>query len=931
MADRKISAFSGIAAVDMADADLIPVVDVSAGTTAAGNKRATVSDLRSKMQGGLPGQIAAKADQSALTAEVGRATGAEAALSTALGNEATARASGDTASRARANHTGTQAIATVSGLQMALDGEATARANGDTASRARANHTGTQAIATVSDLQPALDGKASNDSVTSSALITLTNPGGTGDAATFEMPPGWSTAVPFVGMAVQGRWPAANTITEPTATFAGRTFVLQTSDGSALAAGDVRANSVVTLRVQAVGEPWVARLMQAVRVAELAETPSAKIMTAAERSKLAGLPTGAGVTAAIGAETTRAQGAEAGLSTRIDGLAVGGAGGWAGPFQNDAAGIAATDPGEVFTVAGDDGLRVVENDGGVANELTSLMPAETTPAGGIYQRFISTKLGDVLTVADFGVRYGTGVGDQSAAMASAVNAALDSQVVEGSMTRSTRSIDLGAGVIRLEAPLPKLMAGVELFGRGNATLLQGFGAFDLVEVDEFESDGITPRYYWGMMLRDFQVLSGDPVDPLTSIIKARGLVRHCGISRVLGRGAVTAFDIDRSWTLYMDHCGHEGVNGVTNHHIRVGSTTGALTIDGGRYDVAGRAGLYADGSDLMELIVQNDCCIQFGREAAIEIAGAGARTVKLLNSFFEGNCIGNPAKHYLEIKGANTSLSSCEIRGNAINNLGDANRNGLGVCQIDGFQTVVYDQGVRWVRNTVKSTPKFGENIARADITLGTSTNLVPADFPFIGPDKDNAMVIKRPDRPMAFFGQAMDNGAPNPALKAALVAGVLEAGQVAFGQFGTVGAAQGFGTGSSFGFHINPIDGAINFGQAGARMAAGTNEFHGRLRLFAQATSANISPLATTGLLLINATGGARVVSLTNITPVSMTGRTISIVKTDISANVVTINATIAGVTINGAASITLTQPRERIELTSDGANWIVTARHHE
>jgi hypothetical protein len=69
----------------------------------------------------------------------------------------------DTANRARANHTGSQAISTVTGLQTALNAkleaaaiasfETTTQLNArDTANRARANHTGTQPANTVSGL-----------------------------------------------------------------------------------------------------------------------------------------------------------------------------------------------------------------------------------------------------------------------------------------------------------------------------------------------------------------------------------------------------------------------------------------------------------------------------------------------------------------------------------------------------------------------------------------------------------------------------------------------------------------------------------------------------------------------------------------------------------------------------------------------------------
>jgi hypothetical protein len=60
---------------------------------------------------------------------------------------------------ARGNHTGTQAIATVDGLQTALDGKdpAGSAAAAQAFAVQRANHTGTQAISTVEDLQDTLD------------------------------------------------------------------------------------------------------------------------------------------------------------------------------------------------------------------------------------------------------------------------------------------------------------------------------------------------------------------------------------------------------------------------------------------------------------------------------------------------------------------------------------------------------------------------------------------------------------------------------------------------------------------------------------------------------------------------------------------------------------------------------------------------------
>ena len=107
-----------------------------------------------------------------------------------------------TGDRARANHTGTQAISTVTGLQAALDGKqasgsyatgaqgvlastavqpgdlsgyatTTALTDASTADRARANHTGTQAISTVTGLQTALDGKQAAGSYASAAQGAL--------------------------------------------------------------------------------------------------------------------------------------------------------------------------------------------------------------------------------------------------------------------------------------------------------------------------------------------------------------------------------------------------------------------------------------------------------------------------------------------------------------------------------------------------------------------------------------------------------------------------------------------------------------------------------------------------------------------------------------------------------------------------------------
>ena len=65
----------------------------------------------------------------------------------------------DTSNRDRTNHTGVQGISTVTGLQEAIDArETTAQLDArDVANRDRANHSGSQAISTVTGLQTALD------------------------------------------------------------------------------------------------------------------------------------------------------------------------------------------------------------------------------------------------------------------------------------------------------------------------------------------------------------------------------------------------------------------------------------------------------------------------------------------------------------------------------------------------------------------------------------------------------------------------------------------------------------------------------------------------------------------------------------------------------------------------------------------------------
>lgn len=142
----------------------------------------TVTGLQTALDGKAP---SSHTHSAATNAAAGFMSAADKAKLDGVAASATANAT-DEALRARASHTGTQSIATIEGLQLALGDKvdvvagkglsssdftaaekaklggiaASASANASDAElRARASHTGTQAISTVTGLQDALDGK----------------------------------------------------------------------------------------------------------------------------------------------------------------------------------------------------------------------------------------------------------------------------------------------------------------------------------------------------------------------------------------------------------------------------------------------------------------------------------------------------------------------------------------------------------------------------------------------------------------------------------------------------------------------------------------------------------------------------------------------------------------------------------------------------
>lgn len=75
----------------------------------------------------------------------------------------------------------------------------------------------------------------------------------------------------------------------------------------------------------------------------------------------------------LAAERDERMQADSALSSRIDALALSEAGGFKGPYDSIADGIADTVDGDVFTVAGGGGLQVVRNDGGVGVVVADLI------------------------------------------------------------------------------------------------------------------------------------------------------------------------------------------------------------------------------------------------------------------------------------------------------------------------------------------------------------------------------------------------------------------------------------------------------------------------------------------------------------------------------------------------------------------------------
>jgi len=104
------------------------------------------------------------------------------------------------------------------------------------------------------------------------------------------------------------------------------------------------------------------------------------------------------------------------------------------------------------------------------------------------------------------------------------------------------------------------------------------------------------------------------------------------------------------------------------------------------------------------------------------------------------------------------------------------------------------------------------------------------------------------------------------------------------------------------------------------SRQCPNINPIINSLTVAVTSVSANYTLTDDDFLVLVNASGGARTVTLP--TAIGIKGRIYVIKKTDNSANAVTV-ATTSSQTIDGATTYSLASQYKRVEVISDGSNW--------
>lgn len=167
-----------------------------------------------------------------------------------------------------------------------------------------------------------------------------------------------------------------------------------------------------------------------------------------------------------------------------------------------------------------------------------------------------------------------------------------------------------------------------------------------------------------------------------------------------------------------------------------------------------------------------------------------------------------------------------------------------------------------------------------------------------------------------------------NELLKTSSTASAINEFTVANAASGTGPTLSATGGGTDVDINVTPKGaGNVNLTPPSTGQVIGTNlKSKGHFINSVSKTSAD-SPytiLATDDIVLANATSGA--ITATLPTAASITGREITIIKTDSSANVVTI-ATTSSQTINGSTNDYLPNQYDKVTYISDGSNWLISA----
>lgn len=206
--------------------------------------------------------------------------------------------------------------------------------------RDRSEHTGTQAMSTIDGLAAALAAKADDADISAlsgqqaaTAVIRLTNVGGSGQAATADIAASAAGVAITDGALFAGYHPGVNTAADPTMTVAGVTYTLRRYNGETFAPGQLvnapylwrRQSASVWRMVGAVAIDDIPGLEAA--LAAKAGTGDIAGLQAVLETKASNAALSTAISAeelaragAIGAEASRAQSAEGVLADRLDDL-----------------------------------------------------------------------------------------------------------------------------------------------------------------------------------------------------------------------------------------------------------------------------------------------------------------------------------------------------------------------------------------------------------------------------------------------------------------------------------------------------------------------------------------------------------------------------------------------------------------------------------